>query len=54
MTAQDRMDRALGGDAKVAVEPANQQLANLAGAPMRLLLLERTIRLSICPGNWLA
>src|SRR5260221_11541573 len=39
MPAQDRVDRALGGNAKVAVEPANQKLTNLARTPMRLFLL---------------
>src|SRR5271166_731181 len=41
MTAQDRVHRALGGNAKVAIEPAHQKLADFAGAPMRLVSLER-------------
>jgi hypothetical protein len=39
MPAKDRMDCALGGHAKIAVEPAQQKLADLARAPMRLFLL---------------
>ena len=39
MPAQNRMDRALGRQAKIAVEPAHQKLADSAGAPVRLLLL---------------
>src|SRR5271165_4117581 len=39
VTAQNRVDRAFGGNAKVAVEPADQQLADFAGAPMRLFPL---------------
>lgn len=34
------MDRALGRDSDIAIEPPDQQLADLAGAPVRLLALE--------------
>src|SRR5437016_2910650 len=34
------MDGALGRDADIAVQSANQELANLASTPMRLLALE--------------
>ena len=34
------MNRALGGDPDVAVEPSDQQLTDLARAPMRLLALQ--------------
>jgi hypothetical protein len=37
--AQDRMDRAVGGDVEIAVELAQQQLADLARAPMGLFVL---------------
>jgi hypothetical protein len=37
MPVQNGVDRALGGNAKVAVEPAQQKLADFAGAPMGLL-----------------
>jgi hypothetical protein len=37
---QDRVDGALGRDAQVPVEPAYQELADLARTPMRLLALE--------------
>src|SRR5258707_5964957 len=37
---EDRMDRAPGRNPDVAVEPPDQELADLAGAPMRLLAFE--------------
>ena len=37
---EHRMNGALGGNPDVAVEPAHQQFANLAGAPVRLLALQ--------------
>jgi len=38
---QDGVDGALGGDADITGQAAHQELANLARAPVRLLLLER-------------
>jgi hypothetical protein len=54
MPVQNGVDRALGGHAKVAIEPAHQELADFAGAQWGFSCLQRTIRLSICPGSWLA
>ena len=34
------MDRALGRNAHIAIQPPDQKLADLAGAPMRLVALE--------------
>jgi hypothetical protein len=48
------MDRAVGWDAEIAVELAQQQLADLARAPMGFSCLQRRMRLSICSGSWLA
>ena len=36
---QDGVDRALGGNPEIAIQPSNQKLADLAGTPMRLLAL---------------
>ena len=37
VAVEDRMDGALGRNPDVAVQPADQELADLAGAPVRLL-----------------
>ena len=37
---EHRMDGALGGNPDIAVEPPDQQFADLAGAPVRLLALQ--------------
>jgi hypothetical protein len=51
---ENRMDGALGRYSDIAVEPPDQELANLARAPVRLSAFRRTIRLSTCCGSWLA
>src|SRR6476620_8242412 len=48
------VDRALGRNADVAVQSADQELTDLAGTPVGLVALGATIRLSICHGSWLA
>ena len=45
---EDRVDRALGWDAHVAGEAANQDLADLARAPMRLAALLTSNLAAIC------
>jgi hypothetical protein len=40
MTIEDGMDGAFGRNPDIAVEPPDQQLSDLAGAPVRLLGLE--------------
>jgi hypothetical protein len=40
VAVEHRMDGAFGGNFDVAVEPAHQQFADLAGAPVRLLTLQ--------------
>ena len=40
VAVENRMDGALGGNSDVAVEPANQELADFARSPMRLVMLE--------------
>ena len=37
---ENGVDRALGGNAKVAVQPPHQEVADFARAPMRLVALE--------------
>src|ERR1700759_285563 len=40
VAVEHRVDRALGGELDVAVQPPHQQLADLAGTPVRLLALQ--------------
>src|SRR5580700_8896906 len=40
VAVEHRVDGAFGGNLDVAIEPAHQQLADLAGAPVRLLALQ--------------
>src|SRR6185503_291368 len=40
VAVEHRVDGAFGGNLDVAIEPAHQQFADLAGAPMRLLALQ--------------
>ena len=40
VTIEDRMDGAFGGNPDIAVEPTDQQLADLACAPVRFVGLQ--------------
>ena len=54
MPAKDRMDRALGGDAKIAVQLTDEYFPDLAGAPVGLVLLAADDQAFDLPGSWLA
>jgi len=51
MAIEHRMDGAFGRNPDIAIEPPDQQFADLARAPVRFLGLRRTIRPSICSGS---
>jgi hypothetical protein len=48
------VDRALGRNAQIAVQPPDQKLADLARAPMRLVPLEGNDQALNLGGSWLA
>ena len=54
VTVEHGMDRALGRNAHVAIQPPDQELAILRAPQCGLSRLRTTIRLSICCGSWLA
>ena len=62
VAVENGVDRAAGWDPEIAGKAADQQLADFAGAPSRILrapqcglsFLDRTIKASICGGSWLA
>lgn len=51
MAIEHRMDGAFGRNPDIAIEPPDQQFADLARAPVRFLGFEATIRPSICSGS---